>query len=561
MPSRDYFEMGPSAFEEDSEGIFPENIAERIWNRDTSLWNGPPDEIANRLGWLALPEKTAAVSPEIERFAAGLRSEGVRRAVVVGMGGSALMSKVFGRAFDAVKLTVADTTVPDSLAALRRETDFSSTFFIVSSKSGATVETSSVSEWLFEVCSQKLGGAQAARRFCAITDPRTPLFENANRKGFLRVFEGDTTVGGRFSPLSVFGMFPAALAGADTGAMLKGADLMSRSLRRNTENTALRLAAAIGLFCDRANGKFHVCCSEGIAGFDRFVEQIVGESLGKDGKKVFPVAHPLFEWEETGGAVFVCLKGDSATMALAKQTARRGVPVVMTVVDGPLGLCGEVFRWEFAVAALGTVWGVNPFDQPDVEGAKAQARRFLKIHRSKGKLPFGTPDFEKDGIEFRGLGLIHDEEELRVLFKNLASAMRDKGYICIQSFLDGGDLRTRRAVEALRGAVSKKFQVTVTSDWGPAYLHSSGQTHKGGGTDGLFIQLGGGCASDIKIPDSTPDSGGLSFEILKNAQMLGDMEAIRGAGRKAVQIMFSRRAGEKAGAVSKAAGLLGVSPY
>ena len=552
----DYFEMGPPVFGGDPQSRFPDDTAARIFRRDTSLWNGPPEAVGGRLGWLALPENTD--TDAIKSFSAKVTGGGVRRVILTGMGGAALMSKVFARAFEGkgARLTVADTTVAESLSALEREIDFSETFFIVSSKSGATVETASVAEFFFDLCARQTGVADAAGRFAAITDPGTPLFETARNKGFARVFEGDETVGGRFSPLSVFGMVPAALAGADTGAILSGALAMLHRLQSEEGGSALRLAAAVDTFCERANGRFHVRCSEGIAGFDRFVEQIVGESLGKDGRRVLPVAHDLCGEEETGGAVFVCLRGDDKTMALAEKTAERGVPVVATVVEGAEGLGAEVFRWELAVAALGAKWGVNPFDQPDVEGAKVQTRRFLNIRRSGGEPPFSAPDFEAGGIQFRATDPSKNIAEARAQFEKAAAERKETGYVSIQAFLDK---KTFPAVEFLRSAISKKFGVTVTADWGPAYLHSSGQTHKGGGADGFFIQITAPSANDIAIPEGVSDSGGMSFEALKNAQISGDREALERVGRKVFQINLPRGGGEAADGIMKVAGLLGVA--
>ena len=556
---RDYIEMGPRVFAKDPQSRFPDDVAARIFRRDITLWNGPPEAVGGRLGWLSLPENPA---PEaVGSFpSAAPDKKNIRRVILAGMGGAALMSKVFARAFEgrsAARLTVADTTVTDSLLALKREIDFSETLFIVSSKSGATVETASVAEFFFDQCARSEGGAdRAAGRFAAITDRGTPLFETAAGRGFARVFEGDETVGGRFSPLSVFGMIPAALAGADTKAILSRALAMSDSLRRDGGGSALRLAAAVDTFCERANGKFHVRCSEGIAGFDRFVEQIVGESLGKDGRRVLPVAHDLCEEEETGGAVFVCLKGDGKTMAIAEKTAERGIPVVATVVDGAEGLGAEVFRWEFAVAILGAKWGVNPFDQPDVEGAKSQTRRFLDIYRSAGELPFSAPDFEDCGIQFRATDPSKNIAEARAALEKAAAERKEGGYLSIQAFLDKEALP---AVEFLRSAISKKFGVSVTADLGPAYLHSSGQIHKGGGADGFFIQITAPpAAEDLTVPEGVPDSGGVSFEILKNAQMLGDREALERAGRKVFQAVLPQGGGEAAGGVLKFAELLGL---
>lgn len=546
----DYFEIpGDSSenFEKALKNVADGDIIKRLWELDCSLWKGDACLIANRLGWLSLPENTARSLERIEGFAKRLKDGGTKNVILIAMGGSALISKVFARAFansGGTRLTVLDTTVADTIARVCENTDWNGTFFIVSSKSGATVETTSVADFFFERCSEKFGAEEAARRFAAITDAGTPLFESASEREFAEIFTGDETVGGRFSPLSVFGMVPAATSGANVGAILLNAREMARKLRGENGNTALRLAGAIDFFSKNGNGAFYVRCSDAIAGFDRFMEQIVGESVGKNGMSVLPVAHPVGAEVESGGAFYVCLKEDEKLMAQARAVAESGTPVVMTVAENKNALGGEIFRWEVAVAVLGSLWNLNPFDQPNVESAKAQARRFMEIHRREGKLPFGAADFKHGEIEFRTSAAARRGKDLHAYFEKKAEENRtdEKGggvYFSIQAFLDGSDAKLRDSVESLRASMAKTFGVTVTADWGPAYLHSSGQIHKGDAGGGVFIQLCGKCRSGIKIPPNAPGSGGVAFEVLKNAQMLGDREALESSGREVVQIVFN----------------------
>lgn len=559
----EFFGGFSDGFEKSLEEAARDRIAGRIWERDCSVWKGDAELIANRLGWLSLPENTAQSLEKIERFARRCRQTGAERVVLAGMGGSALASKVFGNTFASEgfpRLTVLDTTVADTIAAVAGEADFGKTFFIVSSKSGRTVETVSLADFFFERCARSLGAEKAAERFAVITDNGTPLYISAKKRGFA-VFEGDETVGGRFSPLSFFGMVPAAVAGGDVGKILSGARSMSMRLRSPeisgaNANTALRLAMAISLFCGKGNGAFYVRCSDQLAGFDRFVEQIIGESTAKQGRSVLPIVHPCSPVSEgVSGAVFVCLKDDAKLISRARSAASGGMPVVMTVLEDRHGIGGEVFRWEMAAAILGALRGVNPFDQPDVENAKAQARRFMNIYREKGSLPFPAPDFKDADIEFRTSDPVPDAGQLRSYLRENARKRKKNGYFSVQAFLDGSDGKLRKAVENFRAAVSKRFGVAVTADFGPAYLHSSGQIHKGDAGNGLFIQLCGKCREDISIPEYTPDSGGASFEILKDAQALGDKEALELKGRKVVQIKFLSDA---VSGIGRASGLLGI---
>ncbi len=522
------------------------DIVKAIWKRDCSVWKGEVDAIRNRLGWLSLPENTTRSVEEIERFARSCRRAGIRRFVLTGMGGSVLASKVFAKTFapaDEVCVTVVDTTVGDTIAAVVSGIDFNETFFIVSSKSGRTIETVSVADFFFERCSQSLGAAKAAGKFAVITDPGTPMFESAKSKGFAAVFAGDKTVGGRFSPLSVFGMVPAAVIGADTGKILRSArDMAQRSRGTKTSgadcNTALRLAIAIDIFCKKGNGAFHIICSEAIAGFERFAEQMIGESLGKEGRRVLPVAHDLPASRKVSGAVFICLKNDTVMIDRARNAAETGIPIVIITLENEYGIGGEFFRLEMAVAILGALWNINPFDQPDVENTKSQTQNLIKIYEKKKKLSFSVPDFKHGNIEFRMSDPVTGSGRLLPYLEKCAMERKEKGYFCIQAFLDGSDRKLRNAVELFRYGLSETLGITTTADFSPAHLHSSGQLHKGGSDGGLFIQLLGKSGRDMEIPSQPQGNGRLSFEILKDAQALGDMKALESKGRKVVQIRF-----------------------
>ncbi len=553
---------GAREFENSLENAELSRIMERIWKRDRSLWKGNCELIGNRLGWLSLPENTARSLPEINKFAERLRAAGIRDIVLIAMGGSALMSKVFGKAFSppgSARLTVLDTTVPDTIAEVCGKIDFTKTFFIVSSKSGGTIETVSVADFFFEKCRDKIGDRKTAEQFAAITDPGTPLCEISEKRGFT-VFAGDETVGGRFSPLSLFGMIPGSAIGANAEKILSSAAAMAGKLGSGNAsganpNTALRLAAAVDFFCKKGGGAFHLRCSKAIEGFDRFIEQIVGESLGKEGRSVLPVAHPFSGDEKSPGTFFVCLKNDTELISHARKTAAGGTPVVMTLLEDTNALGGEIFRWEMAVAVLGALWEVNPFDQPDVESAKSQTRRFMKIRREKGGLPFSKPDFKHGDIEFRTSDSLRNAGELRSYFEKNAGERKKEGYFSIQAFLNSSDKKMSEALESFRYSLSKAFGVTVTADWGPCYLHSSGQIHKGDRGNGFFIQMSGKCRSGIRVPPDTPESGGAPFEALKEAQMLGDREALESRGRKVVQIKF---VSEVENGISEVAKLLGL---
>ncbi len=483
-----------------------ENVAKRIWAHDESLWGGPGvPEIGNRLGWLAISEKMLEHASDLREFADAARADGLEHAVLLGMGGSSLGPEVIRRSYgdvpDGMRLHVLDSTDPGAVRDTEQAVDLDKTLFIVSSKSGGTVETLSHMRYFFE----RTGGDGS--RFCAVTDPGSPLVELAREHGFRRVFENDPNIGGRYSVLSYFGLVPAALAGVNIEAMLHQAQVAEQNCAQfdsAESNSGLWLGCVMGELAQHGRDKLTYLVSEPVSSFGLWVEQLIAESTGKHGKGILPVAdEPLGPPEVYGDdRVFAYLRNedepDEEMDAAVEALGRAGHPTTTgRVVGGAADLGRIFFVTEFAVAVAGWALGINPFDQPNVQEAKDNTARILEE---------GLPDVDPGSLE------------------ELLSGAAPPNYIAITAFAPPSE-EMDAAVTELRVALRERTKCTTTFGYGPRYLHSTGQYHKGGPPNGLFIQLYQPAGEDIEIPEA-----GYSFEHLKNAQALGDMQTLRSHG-------------------------------
>jgi transaldolase/glucose-6-phosphate isomerase len=480
-----------------------EAVAKRIWQRDESLWGGPGvPEIGNRLGWLTISEKMLEHAPELNAFVEQVRADGFTDAVLLGMGGSSLGPEVIRRSYGqipgALRLHVLDSTDPGAVLAVERAVDLDSTLFIVSSKSGGTIETLSHMRYFFE----RTGGD--GRRFVAVTDPGSPLVDLARERGFREVFENDPEIGGRYSVLSYFGLVPAALAGVNVEALLHRAQVAEQNCTHfdsNSSNSGLWLGVVIGALALQGRDKATFVVSEPISSFGLWVEQLIAESTGKQGKGILPVAgEPLGDPDAYGDdRVFAYLRdpenADPETDAKMEALARAGHPTLTLAVHGPSDLGRVFFFAEFATAVAGWALGINPFDQPNVQEAKDNTARVLK-----------------EGAE------APPSELSPILGASPPQYVAILGYVTPSEELDA-------AVEQLRVKIRDRNKATTTFGYGPRYLHSTGQYHKGGPPNGVFLLLYGRSEEDVEIPGA-----GYSFEHLKNAQALGDAETLREHG-------------------------------
>ncbi len=505
-------------------------FARRLWAGDPSLWaSGPVPEIANRLGWLNLPESMGPRLAGIQAFADEVKARGFAHAVLLGMGGSSLapevFQKTFGNAAGYPELIVLDSTHPAAVAAVERRIDLPRTLFIVSSKSGTTVEPLSFFRYFWS----RLGrdAASPGGHFVAVTDPATPLAAMARDRGFRRVFEADPNVGGRFSALSEFGLVPAALIGLDAAELLAGAreEALANSAGVSAGDApALLLGAAIGESA-LTRDKLTILTSPSLRGLPDWLEQLIAESTGKDGKGIVPIAgEPAVAAGLYGGDrvfVSIILDGDSAGGAggLTDALEKAGHPVIRTRVPDLYSLGREFYRWEIAVAAAGSVLGIHPFNQPDVELAKELARKAMA---RSGTGPASTVPEEALPA--------NEAPSLRRAFERWLGQARPRDYIAIQAFLAPLE-ETSRALRDLRLGLLSKTGLATTLGYGPRFLHSTGQLHKGGPDEALVLQLVDEPGTDLAVPETD-----FTFGALIRAQALGDFQALRRRGRRVLRV-------------------------
>jgi len=524
-------------------GRLPADFVRRLWARDTSLWSSDPDvqsSIRNRLGWLSLPEDMAAVAGPLQAFAGEMRRAGFARAAVLGMGGSSLCPEVLRTTFavprGGLKLSVLDTTDPGLI--LQREKTFpkGKTLFIVSSKSGSTVEVASLFAFFFSR-EEKFGKGKAGDRFIAVTDPGTSLESLAREKGFRRIFTAPEDVGGRFSALTYFGLLPAALMGIAPGNLLERAAGFARACGPATpveKNDAVLLGASLGLLAEAGRDKVTFVLSKGIASLGLWLEQLLAESTGKEGKGVVPIVGEELGRPGAYGSdrVFVSLalggKHPEGLAALQKA----GHPVVRIELTDRYDLGREFFRWEAATAAAGAVLGVNPFDEPNVAESKANTKRLLAELASAGRLPESPPlcsDRKASVWADPGLG---DVSSVEGALEAHRARARPGDYVALMAYVTPSPAADQ-ALQSFRRWWGASGSAT-TVGFGPRFLHSTGQLHKGGPDEGLFVQITCRDAQDAAIPGA-----GYGFSTLKAAQALGDFQALLGRGRRVLKLHVS----------------------
>jgi glucose-6-phosphate isomerase len=496
-----------------------DRVAERAWARDDTLWGpaGQP-EVSNRLGWLDVHDRLLAEVDDLTAFARQAHADGLREAVVLGMGGSSLAPEVFRRSFgthdEGLILHVLDSTDADAVADTEAAIDLDTALFVVSSKSGGTIETLSAFHHFWE----RTGGNGA--QFVAVTDPGTSLEQLGAERGFRRVFVNDPNIGGRYSALSYFGIVPAALLGADLQALLGGAQDLEASLQQAdpAENPGLWLGAVLGELSLHGRDKLTFLVDPPIESFGLWVEQLVAESTGKHGMGLLPVAdEPLGAPEAYGvDRVFVHLHDSRRAGAadvddVVARLIDAGQPVITIAAHGPTDLGRIMLLFEFATAVVGWTLAINPFDQPNVQSAKDKTKEVLALDT--------PPDIpEADAAALKKLLNGHPPEYLAI-----------QGYVGPEEEFDG-------EIAEFRALVRDRTTMATTFGYGPRYLHSTGQLHKGGPPVGRFLQLLHEAGTDIPIPGGA--GGPPSFETLKRAQADGDLLVLRDLGLPAERLVL-----------------------
>jgi transaldolase / glucose-6-phosphate isomerase len=497
------------------------NILPRIWDHDHTVWKPEPTEIANRLGWLRIAENMLPNVPRMQALANDLQVEGYSNLLLLGMGGSSLAPEVFRKIFSpqvgCLDLAILDTTDPDAVRVLADTLDYSKTIFIVATKSGGTVETLSGFKYFYNQVSDELGVTEVGRHFVAITDPGSKLEQMAQNYNFRDTFLNDPNIGGRYSALSYFGLLPATLVGVDLEKLLNRVTQMAAN-----DSLGGELGAVLAILAKNGRDKVTFITSPEFASFGDWVEQLIAESTGKEGFGILPVVGEPLGPPDVYGAdrLFIHLRlGDSAQYdAALLDLEGANHPVIHLQLIDKYDLGGQFFLWELATAVASYFLNINPFDQPNVESAKILAREMVSAYTESGKLPSGeTADLTKTTLDEFLADLVPSD------------------YLSIHAYVHP-TAEIEKTLQDFRLELRNKYRVATTLGFGPRFLHSTGQLHKGDGGNGIFIQFTADPIADVDIPieAGSPDTT-MTFGTLKNAQALGDGQALLAGNRRFIR--------------------------
>jgi glucose-6-phosphate isomerase/transaldolase/glucose-6-phosphate isomerase len=525
-----------SAINSALEKLRRDKIVERITAKDYTVWKPAPDEIVNRLGWLDVPAQSLEKVNFILAIFEPLKSKNFNNIVLLGMGGSSLAPEVFSRIIGSKpgypKLHILDTTDPVSISTLVQNINLGNTLFLVSSKSGTTLEINSLLKYFYNLCF-KNSGKSAGSHFIFITDEGSPLVKTAENLSAHYTFFSKTDIGGRYSGLSVTGIVPAAFTGIDVRLLLE----RTCSHKDALITTGASLGTALGILAGAGREKLTFILPPHWKVFGDWLEQLIAESTGKEGKGILPVLDEPFTENTAYGKdrVFVIFKNkEDQIISQVEFLKKAGHPVITVEINDDFDLGIQMFIWEMATAVSAHFLGVNPFDQPDVEATKKHTRAMItNYNKNSSKDEKPALKFEQGEI----FGNVSGETPAEVS-ANFLKQGKSGDYICLQIYLSPSP-EIDEAISVLRKTISQKYMLPVTCGYGPRYLHSTGQLHKGDSGNGLFIQLTQDYSSDIGIPDNPgEDKSSLSFGTLKAFQAQGDWQALTDAGRRIIRFHF-----------------------
>jgi transaldolase/glucose-6-phosphate isomerase len=525
-----------------------EGWSRRLWAKDASLWTGADE--ARWLSWLDAGQGRDIDLAALQAFQAEVKAAGFAHALLLGMGGSSLGPEVLAQTFGAQpgfpELLVLDSTDPAQVRRLRAKIDPKSTLFIVASKSGSTLEPDILHRYFFDEASKALGEAEAGAHFIAITDPGSKLEETAKGQRFRRIFHGEPQIGGRYSVLSNFGLVPAAIMGLDLEAFVRSTQLMVRSCGASAPpaaNPGIELGLVLGTAARAGQDKLSILASKGISDLGAWLEQLIAESTGKQGKGVIPVdAEPLGAPEAYSyDRIFVDLRLEGREEpkldALVKAMEELGHPVVRIVLASRDSLGQEFFRWEVATAIAGAVLQVHPFDQPDVEAAKVKARALTDAFEKSGSLPAEAPAVRSNGIALYAdprnadaLAQAAGEPTIEAWLGAHFSRADEGDYIGLLAYLDRSHAH-EEALQKVRARIRDKRRVATALEFGPRFLHSTGQAYKGGPNSGVFLQITAQPNADLPVPGRS-----FSFGVVEAAQARGDLEVLAERDRRLLRL-------------------------
>ncbi len=521
----------------------------KLWNKDYTFWKTDPEigkKIVNRLGWLNVIHDLKPHLAELDTFAQEIRAAGYTHVTLLGMGGSSLCPEVFRQTFGFragyPQLHVLDSTDPDAVLGAERAIDIGKTIFIVASKSGGTLETMSHFHYFYEK-TQAMKGAAAGENFVTVTDPGSPLSELATRMNFRKIFLNPADIGGRYSALSYFGLVPAALAGFDTAALLQSAEKMAAASAAAVparQNPGLKLGAIMSAGWKCGRDKMTIIASPPVASVGLWIEQLIAESTGKEGRGVLPVAQePLGDPSVYGSdRVFAYIRSETGFDAhqdndvAALEAA--GHPVVRLAAPVTADLAGLFLQWEIATAITGHFLGINPFDEPNVQESKDNTSRILDAYKTTGRFQLPAELTAIDGIKLFSDGALKEyitsPATLAQLRAQLVKAVQPGDYIAIMAYIQPSEMHDK-LLEKFRVALRSASHAATTVGYGPRFLHSTGQLHKGGANNGVFVQIICAEQQDASIPGQT-----YTFGTLIHAQSLGDYQSLLNHGRRVVRL-------------------------
>lgn len=524
------------------EDLKERNIIGRIWQGDHTVWKPLPDNIANRLGWLCAPEETLRILPYIQAVIHPLLEEGIDEIVLVGMGGSSLAASVFQSMLNGCgnrRLQILDTTDPATIGKAAHRLNWEKTLFVVSSKSGTTLETIFLFNYFYGLAQQKWGSA-AGRRFLVITDDGSHLVSQAEKLSLRHVFSNSKNIGGRYSALTPVGIVPAALIGIDVKKMLQRAVVAAegekaRHFSGRLADTGAVLGAVLGSLAKSGRNKPTFIFPPSWRVFGDWLEQLIAESLGKEGLGVLPVLdeEPASSWNYRWDRVFVFFGKENDSWQRIKELGEAGHPSIFVRIGDGYDIGRQMFMWEMATAVAGHVLGVNPFDQPDVEKTKIHTRRLLSLRREHSETSGKKPTSATEEYFFDGGAKCADAAKALTDFINSA---KEAEYVCLQAYLSLSP-ELEKELQKLKAAIFCRWRIAVTTGYGPRYLHSTGQLHKGDAGKGLFIQIISSCENDINIPEGErcADSA-LTFGKLKLFQAEADGQALVELNRRVFRL-------------------------
>ncbi len=525
------------------------NKVARLWQKDASLWTGTDEN--NWLGWLAITGEQLAHIDALKEIAADLKKSRFKHALLLGMGGSSLCPEVLRMTFGKIKgfpeLHVLDSTDPAQIRAIEAKVDLKSTICIVSSKSGSTLEPNIYKQYFFERVKAKVGEKEAGNRFIAITDPGSKMQQVAEVDKFRRIFFGVTSIGGRYSALSNFGMVPAAIMGLDVAKFLKNTEEMVKASGASIaadSNPGVILGAILGVAANHGRDKLTIIASPGIFDLGAWLEQLIAESTGKNGKGMIPVDRERLAKPAAYGndRVFAYLrlaskpnKGQDAAVAALEKA---GHPVVRITLPNIYNLGQEFFRWEIATAVAGSIMGINAFNQPDVEASKIETKKLTSQYEATGSLPPESPFFEGQGIKLfadeKNTAALKGGAKLADVLKTHLARAGAGDYFAVLGYMTMNSAN-ETTLQGIRHAVRDKKKVATVLGFGPRFLHSTGQAYKGGPNSGVFLQITCDDAKDLPVPGQK-----YTFGIVKAAQARGDFAVLAERGRRALRVHLGK---------------------